>query len=175
MKLLAFGASSSRHSINKKLATYAANFLPYQELKVIDLNDFEMPLYSIDKEKEIGIPQEAKEFIAALEWSDIIIISISEHNGTYTAAFKNIFDWSSRHKLKMFEGKKIYLLSTSMGARGGQTALEIAMERFPRHGGEIIGSFSLPSFRDNFDEILGITELEFLEKFKHIFSASSNS
>ncbi len=42
-------------------------------------------------------------------------------------------------------------MSTSSGARGGATALEIAKERFVFMGGNIVGSFSLPSFGENFD------------------------
>ena len=40
-KVLAFGASSSKKSINKRFAIYAANCIPNAEINVIDLNDFE--------------------------------------------------------------------------------------------------------------------------------------
>ena len=61
-KILAFGASSSRNSINKQLATYAASLFQDATVEVLDLNDYEMPIYSIDKEKENGIPQLAIDF-----------------------------------------------------------------------------------------------------------------
>lgn len=61
MNILAFAASSSRKSINKQLVTYAASILKSEiisgaEVEIIDLNDFEMPIYSIDREEENGIP-----------------------------------------------------------------------------------------------------------------------
>jgi chromate reductase len=44
------------------------------------------------------------------------------------------------------------LLATSPGARGGSSVLDIATKRFPFQGGDVKGSFSLPSFYDNFKE-----------------------
>ena len=44
------------------------------------------------------------------------------------------------------------LMATSPGARGGKSVLDIAKSRFPYMGGNIIESFSLPSFGDNFKE-----------------------
>ncbi|MEO0877483.1 MAG: NAD(P)H-dependent oxidoreductase, partial [Bacteroidota bacterium] len=61
-KILAFGASNSRNSINKQLASYAAGQLTDATITLLDLNDFEMPIYSIDREKESGIPQLAEQF-----------------------------------------------------------------------------------------------------------------
>lgn len=54
MKVIAFAASSSKESINKQLVTYAANLIENAEVEVLDLNDYELPLFSVDKEKRIG-------------------------------------------------------------------------------------------------------------------------
>ena len=54
MKIIAFGGSPSKNSINKKLATYAANLFENAEVEVLDLNDFQMPIFTVDIEKEIG-------------------------------------------------------------------------------------------------------------------------
>ena len=48
------------------------------------------------------------------------------------------------------------LLATSPGARGGGTVLDIAVKRMPFQGGLVKGSFSLPSFNENFDTEKGI-------------------
>ncbi len=64
MKLLAFAASSSKKSINKQLAAYAASLLEGADVEVLDLNDYELPLYSVDKEQELGHPQLAQAFMA---------------------------------------------------------------------------------------------------------------
>ena len=93
-KILAFGASNSRNSINKRLAGYTASLLNDIEMHLLDLNDFEMPIYSIDIEKETGIPETVYRFKSYIDDADGIIISFAEHNGHYTAVFKKIVKFS---------------------------------------------------------------------------------
>ena len=155
-KIIAFGASSSKTSINKQLATYAAKQFKDVEVEILDLNDYEMPIFSTDKETDHGIPQLAHDFYSKLGTADLIVISFAEHNGAYSAAFKNIFDWTSRINAKTFQEKQTLLLSTSPGPRGGSSVLEIAKNRFPFQGAVVKGSFSLPSFYENFDAVNGI-------------------
>ena len=150
--IIAFAGSNSSTSINKQLATYASQLLDGVTVTILDLNDFEMPIYSADKETATGFPRQAVDFINHLKSADGFIISLAEHNGSYATAFKNIFDWASRVEQKTFLGKPILLMATSPGARGGASVLEMASERFPRHDAKIVAEFSLPSFYDNFSE-----------------------
>jgi NAD(P)H-dependent FMN reductase len=170
-KIIAFGASSSKTSINKQLATFAANQFQNASVEVLDLNDFEMPIYSVDKEKDNGIPQLAQDFFYKLGSADLIVISFAEHNGAYSTAFKNIFDWTSRINGKTFQEKPVLLLSTSPGSRGGSSVLEIAKNRFPLQGAVVKGSFSLPSFNDNFDTEKGITNEDIKNQLLDIISS----
>ena len=170
-KIIAFGASSSKASINKQLAIFAANQFQNASVEVLDLNDFEMPIYSVDKEKDNGIPQLAQDFYAKLGTADAIVISFAEHNGAYSAAFKNIFDWTSRINAKTFQEKQVLLLATSPGPRGGSSVLEIAKNRSPFQGAIVKGSFSLPSFNDNFDAEKGITNEDFKNQLHEIISS----
>jgi chromate reductase, NAD(P)H dehydrogenase (quinone) len=156
-KIIAFGASSSKNSINKQFAAYTASLFDKASVEVLDLNDFEMPLFSVDKEVD-GIPLLATQFYDTIGTADLLIISFAEHNGAYTAAFKNILDWTSRINNKTFQEKPMLLLATSPGARGGSSVLEIATKRFPFQGGIVKGSFSLPSFHENFDKANGIID-----------------
>ena len=78
MKILAFAASNSTASINKQLVTHAANLiksdiLPDAEIEILDLNDYEMPIYSIDRESSDGIPKLANDFFEKLGKADAII------------------------------------------------------------------------------------------------------
>lgn len=159
-KILAFGASNSTKSINKQLATYAASLFKKAEVELLDLNNYEMPIYSMDREKKDGIPQLAQDFYEKMGNADFILISFAEHNGAYSTAFKNIFDWTSRINGKTFQEKPMLLLATSPGARGGSSVLEIANKRFPFQGGIVKGSFSLPNFHENFDAKQGIINEE---------------
>ncbi|PCJ30059.1 MAG: NADPH-dependent FMN reductase [Gammaproteobacteria bacterium] len=151
MKLIAFSASSSRKSINKKLVAYASSLLDSFTVEIIDINDYELPLFSEDKEAEIGKPELAKQFLEKIEGADAVIISFAEHNGTYTTAYKNLFDWCSRINPKVYLNKPMVLLSTSPGPGGARNVLEVASQSMPHFGGEVVGRFSLPSFYDNFD------------------------
>ncbi len=166
-KVIGFGASTSSNSINKKLASYVAKWVSAQA-EILDLNDYEVEIYSTDKEQKIGIPEQIKKFNAKLRAADVVVISFAEHNGTYTSAFKNIFDWSSRENAKVFEGKKLILLSTSPGPRGGLTVLEAAASRFPYHGAEIVGKLAFPSFAQNFDDQKGIANMELKSEIQKI-------
>lgn len=171
MKIVAFGASYSRNSINKCFAGYAARQFNSAETEVLDLNDYELPIFTVDLESETGIPKNARSFLDKLESADLLVISMAEHNGSYTAAFKNLFDWTSRLKANFFEGRKILLLSASPGKRGGLGALEAARSRFPKHGAEIIGAFSLPNYDENFNPETGISDQELDNLFKVTISS----
>lgn len=149
-KVLTIGGSSSKASINKKLAEYTGQMIKDVELNHIDLNDYELPLFSIDIEKESGFPDDLVRLNNQVESSDGFVVSLAEHNGAYSAAFKNAFDWLSRMESKVWRNKPMLLLSTSPGARGGQSVMEIALSRFPRNGGNIIGYSTFPSFNENF-------------------------
>jgi len=164
-KIVAFGASNSRQSINKKLAEYTANQINNAEVTLLDLNDFEMPIYGIDKEQEIGIPLKAHQFKEQMVQAEGIIISLAEHNGSYTTAFKNIMDWVSRTGKDMWGNNPMFLLATSPGPRGGKTVLESAVNRFKFANQNSIISFSLPSFSENFLDGNGIVNKKLFDSF----------
>jgi len=163
--IIAFAGSNSKNSINKALAVHAAELVEGTEINVLDLNDYDLPLYGIDFENEHGIPDNAHKFLEAIKSSDGIILSLAEHNGAYATAFKNIFDWMSRIDGKLWSDKPMLLMATSPGGRGGASVLEIAKGRFPYMGGNIVGEFSLPSFFDNFKEGV-IVNKDFSTKLK---------
>ena len=166
-QVIAFAASSSRRSINKKLVTYASGLLQDAQVEILDLNDYELPLFSVDREDELGQPQQAQAFLQKISQSDGIIISFAEHNGAYSAAYKNLYDWLSRIQPKVYQEKPMVLLSTSPGGRGGQSVLELALSQIPRFGGVIKASASLPSFMENFDaEAAAISNSEYARQIE---------
>ena len=173
MKILAFAGSNSEVSINKKLVTFAASFFPDDEVEILDLNDYEMPIYKHERELEDGIPQVAKDFASKIDSSDLILMSLAEHNSAYSTAFKNVFDWVSRIKdRKHFGEKPIFLMATAPGNGGGKNVIEVFLKRAPFSGANVITSFSLPNFKERFEEGKGITDeekkAEFLEKLEAV-------
>ncbi|RZS92563.1 NADPH-dependent FMN reductase [Aquimarina brevivitae] len=173
-KILAFAGSNSSNSINQKLVSYVASRFKAHTVKVLRLSDYNFPMYSEDAEREgfpgmgLGLKQDIKD-------ADALIIAVNEHNGSWSAFFKNIVDWLSRIDRNFLEGKKILLMSTSPGKRGGLSSLEFAKLVLPRFGAEIVESFSFPSFYENYDEkaqqitnetlLLGLNEV--LSTFEH--------
>jgi NAD(P)H-dependent FMN reductase len=124
----------------------------------LDLSALELPIYSSDEEERNGVPPDATRFLEMIRAHDAIVISMAEHNGSYSAAFKNLLDWVSRVEGKLWSGKPMLLLATSPGGRGAATVLAAAAEKFPRMGADLRGTFSLPSFYENFSAEEGITD-----------------
>ncbi|WMN58950.1 NAD(P)H-dependent oxidoreductase [Pseudoalteromonas xiamenensis] len=164
MNVLTFAATSSRQSINKQLATYVASLIPNANVDVVDLNDFEMPIYSSDRETESGIPEQAQRFFNKIGEADVIVVSFAEHNGSYTAAYKNIFDWASRINQKVYQNKKMILLSASPGPGGAKSVLAQAVGSAPFFAADVKASYSVPSFYDNFDVEKGVVRNETIKE-----------
>lgn len=151
MKILGFAGSNSKNSINKELLNYTLNQIQGQEIKVLDINDYEMPIYSIDRQNEFGFPKHAEDFFAEIKEADGIVITLAEHNGNFSVALKNILDWVSRIDMSFLKDKKLLVISSSPGGYGGGNVLEVALKYFVHFaGGEVVASSTFPSFYDNF-------------------------
>lgn len=153
MKVLAIGGSNSHTSINRQLANYAASLIPNAEVSSYDLSQYDLPLFSVQLEAESGIPNLAVAFAKQVDEADLLVVSLAEHNGSYSAGFKNLIDWTSRiPNRKTWNDKPMLLMATSPGGRGGQTVLAGAKIYFPFMGADIKGTFSLPKFYDHFKD-----------------------
>jgi NAD(P)H-dependent FMN reductase len=164
LKVLAIGASNSKESINKKFASYTANLIENAKVTTVDLNDYPLPIYGIDLEKEEGIPENAKKFSEQIKNADGIVLSLAEHNSNFSVVFKNLTDWMSRMEVKTWQEKNILLLSTSPGGRGGASVMQIALASFPYAGAQITSHFSLPKFYEHFTDS-GISDSELKSKY----------
>lgn len=167
MKVIAFGASTSSTSINKALATYTANLIEGADVKVLNIADYNVPMFSEDTEKEIGQAEGAQAFLRDLSEADAFVISFAEHNGHYPAAYKNLFDWATRIERSVFGEKPAIYLATSPGPGGAQTVLGAAVGSAPYFGGNVKASVSVPNFYDNFSfETGSITNEEIVAQLK---------
>ena len=94
-----------------------------------------------------------------------------DHYSSYSAAFKNVFDWTSRIDMKVYQGKPVIMLATSPGPGGASSVLAAATGSAPYFAAEVKGSLSIPSFYDNFDMEKGELKNEALaEKLKAIIT-----
>lgn len=151
-KILAFAGSNSSTSINQQLLDHILDRVQGHEITKIKLIDYPLPLFGVDLEREQGFSDNLKEVHRLIREHDALIIAVNEHNSGPSVFFKNYLDWLSRLQRNFLEGKKILLLSTSPVRRGARSSLEYTKNIFARFGGEVIESFSLPSFKDNFQD-----------------------
>ena len=160
MRILAIPASNSRKGINRQLLGSARRLLEAglaadAEVEIIDLNDYEMPIYGIAREQELGIPEPARRLYHKIGEADAVVVSYAEHNGSYTAAWKNLFDWMSRIGMGVYQGKKVAMLAATPGPRAGAGVLASATATAPFFGADLVGSLGIPAFGDNFDPDTG--------------------
>ena len=73
MKILAFAGSNSVQSINRKLVIHTLTYFQNIEINLLDLNDYEMPLFSVDRQLKDGFPQKAYNFLAQIESCDCLL------------------------------------------------------------------------------------------------------
>lgn len=162
--MLVFVGSNSSKSINEQLTKAVLKGLNVTHT-FIDLKTLDIPLFSEDLEREIKSPKgivSLKEQIGAFEH---IFITTNEHNGNLSAFFKNIVDWLSRADKSFLQGKKVFILSTSSGKRGGLGANESLQKMIERFGCEVYESYAFSSFSENFNkETQQITNKDFLQE-----------
>lgn len=166
-KIILFAGSNSSKSINQQLIRYTATLIDGQSAEVIDLRDYDTPIYSSDIESESGIPDSITAFKSLIEGADAFVISLAEHNGNTTAFFKNMMDWLSRAEMKAFGGKPVLLMSSSPGKGGAQSALASGKKALGYMAANIEYTYSLGGFYDKFDSAsLILTDAEEQEKLK---------
>lgn len=129
-RILAFAGSTREASFNKKLVQAAAKMAVAAgaEVTLIDLREYEMPIYDGDLEDELGPPENATKLYELMKEHQGLLLSCPEYNGSITPVLKNTIDWVSRPRdgdasLAAFTGKVAALLSTSPGGLGGLRGL----------------------------------------------------
>lgn len=131
IKLLFFAGSTRRGSLNQKLARKAAKLAEQKgvDVSVVDLKDFQMPLYDGDLEAEKGLPGNAIKLKKLFVEHDGFYIASPEYNSSFSALLKNSLDWISRpHEkdetpLSAYGGKIAAIGAISPGALGGLRGL----------------------------------------------------
>lgn len=131
MTILFISGSTRKGSYNTKLVKFAYNHSLEigMNSKIVNLNDFEMPIYNGDYEHERGIPQNAKKLKQLFINSKALFISTPEYNGFFSPLLKNTLDWLSRPEpgnevsISAFKNKFAVISAASIGKLGGIRAL----------------------------------------------------
>lgn len=152
--VLFLNASNSSNSIHKVVLDALTPLLDGHNISYKSTLDFNLPFYSEDKEKEIGYPQAAKDFVELLHKQDVIILACPEHNGAPPAEFKNLYDWGTRvagaNSQTLFNQRKVIIVTTSGGERGGATVSSYLSTITPYHGANVVGAHIIAKYYDNF-------------------------
>ncbi len=130
-KILAFAGSARKDSLNKKLLKIAVEGAQEAgaDVTLVDLADFELPLFSQDLESDMGMPDIAGKFKRLMIAHDGFMIASPEYNSAFSPLLKNTIDWASRSEsddeppLMAYRGKTAAILATSPGGLGGMRGL----------------------------------------------------
>jgi chromate reductase, NAD(P)H dehydrogenase (quinone) len=175
-KLLFFSGSNSTNSINQKLVETLARMPQTKTVKLIDLKDFPVPLYS-DTEEEKGIPPETNSLLEIIDDHNVLVIAVPQHNHSMPAFFKNTIDWMSRARTdyRIFKNKDIILLSATPG-NGNDNIILNARIVLEALGANVIGAAILNEFYKqtvNENEQIQITSTSFLSEFENLLAATT--
>jgi len=149
--ILAFAGSNSSTSINFKLVKHTISLVQKHDIQTLNMAEHPFPMYSEDHENEHGFSDALMNLKNDIKNSDGIILSVNEHNGNPSAYFKNVLDWLSRLDRSFLEDTKVLLMSASGGGFGGARSLEVVNNMLTKFGGEVVSTFSLKGFHDNYN------------------------
>jgi len=128
-QLLVFSGSSRTESFNLRLAVQLASFAEHEdaEVSLVDLRDFDLPIYNGDLEDTKGLPRAAKRLKKLLQDNTGLIIACPEYNGFMTPLLVNAIAWCTRSEdasvdLSGFAEKTVLIVSASPGPGGGSRA-----------------------------------------------------
>lgn len=158
-RILAFSGSARQESANQQLVESAATVLRGlgADVTVINLRDFEMPLYNQDIEAE-GFPDAVLKLKEIAKDHDGYLVSSPEYNGSISPLLKNAIDWLSRPApdeppMAAFAGKTGAIMSASPGPMGGIRALPHVRQIFSGLGITLVsGQLALGSSGSAFNE-----------------------
>jgi chromate reductase len=125
-QLVVLSGSSRSESLNLKLAIQLASIATQEGAAVtlVNLEDYEMPIYNGDLEATHGLPAAAKRLKVLLQENTGLIVTSPEYNGFMTPLLVNAIDWCTRSEdasvdLSGFVDKTLLVASASPGPAGG--------------------------------------------------------
>jgi NAD(P)H-dependent FMN reductase len=127
--ILVFAGSARTNAFSKKLAKSAALSIRRRtpiraRATLIDLADFDAPLFNADLEFLQGVPETMQAIKAMVRSHDGLLIVTPEYNGFIPPLLVNLFSWTSRPEPHeppglVYQGKPVALAASSPGRLGG--------------------------------------------------------
>ncbi|HEU0124501.1 MAG TPA: NAD(P)H-dependent oxidoreductase [Bryobacteraceae bacterium] len=157
-RILAFAGSLRKDSYNKKLAIVSAEAATAAgaHVTLIDLRDYQLPLYDGDLEAASGHPPASHALKQLFYDHQGLLLACPEYNSSMTGVFKNTIDWVSRPLPGevaniAFQNKLVTLLSTAPGALGGLRGLVHVRSMLSNIGAIVLpGQLAIPKSPEAF-------------------------
>jgi len=132
--------STRTASMNRKLVSAMVHVFEGvgAQVKIIDLSNYDMPIYNGDYEEVEGAPEAAKRLIVDLSACDGVFIATPEYNGCMPALLKNTIDWTTRIGLEQFSGPVYGIGSATPGPLSGIMALRQLHFILNRLGAQVV-------------------------------------
>lgn len=163
-RILVFSGSTRSDSINKKLAAAAAQVLQSHanDVALLDLADFEAPLYNGDDEAANGLPPSISKLKKRFASAQALVIACPEYNGFMPPLLVNTFSWLSRPEdgkpSQAFTGKTAAIMAASPGGLGGVRVMPRLRDSLAELGVTVIpGYVTIKSGFSAFDENGGLS------------------
>ncbi len=165
-KILAFAGSSRNSSFNYKLVNASATAARAHgaEVTVLDMNDFQLPLYDQDLESKNGLPDPVKRLKELFVAHQGLLIASPEYNSSLSPMLKNTIDWVSRPAegegpLAAYDGKVAGIMAASPGGLGGIRGL-VHLRAILQNIGVIVvpTQVAVSKAHEAFDEAGNLTE-----------------
>jgi chromate reductase len=94
MRILGISGSVRRDSHNRRLLRAAGESLPSHAVLVEWDGLADLPIF--DEDREMAPPEPVRDFLAAIEEADALLIATPEYNSSLPGGLKNALDWASR-------------------------------------------------------------------------------
>ena len=168
IRLLVFGASLRRESLNVRLAQLAAVTIEANggTVDLATMSEFDTPSDNADVQDSEGFPAGATAMCGRLEEADGFVIAAPEYNASMPGMLKNTLDWVSRMSPQPFNELSGLLLSASPSMVGGNRGLWALRVPFEHLGARIYPDmFSLAQAHSAFDSEGGLVSPQLAERF----------
>jgi chromate reductase, NAD(P)H dehydrogenase (quinone) len=155
-KIIAFAGSTRVGSINCDVLSIAAAGATAvgASVEILDLNDFEMPLYNADWHRAHGVPDATRALREKMRDAQGLLVASPEYNASLTPLLKNTIDWLSQSVADgtgsgsgrmPFENKIVGLMGASAGGFGTIRALPHVSFIFSNLGSVVLPVLAVPN------------------------------
>jgi chromate reductase len=139
VRILGIAGSLRRGSHNRRLLRAAGALLP-PGVELVEWDDLAR-IPAFDEDLENDPPQVVRDFFAAIEDADALLVATPEYNASLPGALKNAFDWASRpFPENVLRHKPVAVIGASTGLFGAVWAQAEVRKAMKASGAHVLES-----------------------------------